>query len=150
MKTACRAVALKPLRLIRSKEIPDLAYKEQAQQRRQLSLFLSSLASQTLMMEQTRTLLDESDAQILRRVEHCAIVLGAGRRGNVFYATAGRAIDVVHKGELVTQHESAKFPLADYLRQGTKGYGGLTKASLLTATSESLLSHSRLSSGAKG
>jgi hypothetical protein len=52
------------------------------------------------VVEQSRTLLDKCDAEILRSVEHGAIVLRARWGGNVFHPASCCAIDVVDKGEL--------------------------------------------------
>lgn len=52
------------------------------------------------MVEQTDTLLDEGDAQLLGGLEDRGVVLAAGGGGNVLDTGAGSAEDVVDEGEL--------------------------------------------------
>lgn len=52
------------------------------------------------MVEQTDTLLDEGDTQLLGGLEDGGVVLATGGGGNVLNTGAGGAEDVVDKGEL--------------------------------------------------
>lgn len=52
------------------------------------------------MVEQTNTLLDEGDTQLLGSLEDGGVILAAGGGGNVLDAGAGSAEDVVDEGEL--------------------------------------------------
>lgn len=52
------------------------------------------------MVEQTDTLLDEGDTQLLGGLEDGGVVLAAGGGGNVLDTGAGGAEDVVDEGEL--------------------------------------------------
>ncbi len=52
------------------------------------------------MVEQPCALLNESNAQIVRRVENSTVILRSSRRGDVLHTTSGSAVDVVDEGEL--------------------------------------------------
>jgi hypothetical protein len=52
------------------------------------------------VVEQTDTLLDEGDTQLLGGLEDGGVVLAAGGGGNVLDTGAGGAEDVVDEGEL--------------------------------------------------
>lgn len=51
-------------------------------------------------MEQPDRLLNENDAKLFTRVEHCLVHLRAGRRSNILDARASSAINVVREGKL--------------------------------------------------
>lgn len=52
------------------------------------------------MVEQSSTLLDESDSKVFRGVEDGSVVLGACRGCNVFDAASSSSVDVVNEWEL--------------------------------------------------
>lgn len=58
----------------------------------------SSLAY--LVMEETSTLLNEGDTQILRRIEDSTVILRASRGSDVLDTASGRSVHVVDEGEL--------------------------------------------------
>jgi hypothetical protein len=53
-----------------------------------------------LVVEQTDTLLNEGDTQLLSSFENGGVILAAGGGGNVLDAGSGSAEDVVDEGEL--------------------------------------------------
>jgi len=55
-------------------------------------------------MKQPRALLDEGDAQFLRRVEYSLVVVAPCRTGDVLDTGPCGAVDVIHEREL--QHVS--------------------------------------------
>lgn len=55
-----------------------------------------------LVVEQTDVLLNEGDAELLRRLKDGLVVLAAARRSNVLGTRLGNAVNIVREGELDT------------------------------------------------